>query len=541
MFITYPEDYSCSSEADFRVNVWHARRGAQRAVNYARYLGYSASKATVIAHSMGGILARLHAAGRNGDYYRADNLGQGDFYKLITLYTPHRGSAGACVLDGIGSFWPTYVLSPPVCFDCGAVRDLRPDSQEIQTLPAVTVPSHTIAGLGGSQAVSAMPLGVAVGAFRDRLGTVVFRMVSLINNLPSILGSSQNDLIVTQDSALGGLTGAATTSVPFQLHTGNDWFIGIHTGAGEQEYIGSQILEPLIRASVHSSQFAPSLPGNSNVSVPLVCVNPPVPPQPATNGGVTLTIDPTTQVVAPGGTVRMTVNRTGSFAPPSIYIGSTLGVARVDATPATINLPVAMNAYGTYNVHAVGVDTNNRVAFSSVVPFEVTTAAQLVALEVATQWVGLGCVGDTFTLEVIGRFNDGSSRSLNAAEVGTTYTSSSSAVVGLSGAGTLMALGNGQATVRVANGAYSATVAVEVSPSLCIPPLCYANCDASTTPPVANVGDFTCFLQQYSAAILLPGTQQVSHYANCDGSTLSPVINVADFTCFLQKYAAGCP
>lgn len=30
-------------------------------------------------------------------------------------------------------------------------------------------------------------------------------------------------------------------------------------------------------------------------------------------------------------------------------------------------------------------------------------------------------------------------------------------------------------------------------------------------------------------------------YANCDASTNPPVLNVADFTCFLQKYAAGCP
>ena len=61
---------------------------------------------------------------------------------------------------------------------------------------------------------------------------------------------------------------------------------------------------------------------------------------------------------------------------------------------------------------------------------------------------------------------------------------------------------------------------------------CYANCDGSTTPPVANVADFTCFLQKFAA---------LDPYANCDGSTVPPVINVADFTCFLQKFAAGCP
>ena len=61
---------------------------------------------------------------------------------------------------------------------------------------------------------------------------------------------------------------------------------------------------------------------------------------------------------------------------------------------------------------------------------------------------------------------------------------------------------------------------------------CYANCDNSTTPPVLNVADFTCFLQRYAAG---------QSYANCDLSTQPPVLNVADFTCFLQRYAAGCP
>jgi trimeric autotransporter adhesin len=61
---------------------------------------------------------------------------------------------------------------------------------------------------------------------------------------------------------------------------------------------------------------------------------------------------------------------------------------------------------------------------------------------------------------------------------------------------------------------------------------CYPNCDASTTPPVLNVQDFTCFLQRYAAG---------DSYANCDSSTIPPTLNVQDFTCFLQAYAAGCP
>ena len=29
-------------------------------------------------------------------------------------------------------------------------------------------------------------------------------------------------------------------------------------------------------------------------------------------------------------------------------------------------------------------------------------------------------------------------------------------------------------------------------------------------------------------------------YANCDASTTAPVLNVLDFTCFLNRFAAGC-
>jgi hypothetical protein len=61
---------------------------------------------------------------------------------------------------------------------------------------------------------------------------------------------------------------------------------------------------------------------------------------------------------------------------------------------------------------------------------------------------------------------------------------------------------------------------------------CYPNCDNSTTSPILNVQDFTCFLQRYAAG---------DTYANCDNSTQAPTLNVQDFTCFLQSYAAGCP
>jgi hypothetical protein len=60
---------------------------------------------------------------------------------------------------------------------------------------------------------------------------------------------------------------------------------------------------------------------------------------------------------------------------------------------------------------------------------------------------------------------------------------------------------------------------------------CYPNCDQSTTPPILNIADFTCFLIKFAAQ---------DPYANCDHSSAPPMFNVADFSCFLTKFAAGC-
>jgi hypothetical protein len=77
--------------------------------------------------------------------------------------------------------------------------------------------------------------------------------------------------------------------------------------------------------------------------------------------------------------------------------------------------------------------------------------------------------------------------------------------------------------------------------SCIFPEPCYPNCDASTTPPILNVEDFTCFITEFASALALPPQQQLDHYANCDQSTTPPVLNVQDFTCFINRFAQGCP
>jgi hypothetical protein len=61
---------------------------------------------------------------------------------------------------------------------------------------------------------------------------------------------------------------------------------------------------------------------------------------------------------------------------------------------------------------------------------------------------------------------------------------------------------------------------------------CYANCDGSTTPPLLNAADLTCFVNRFLAG---------DAYANCDASSTPPTLNISDFACFLNRFAAGCP
>ncbi len=77
-----------------------------------------------------------------------------------------------------------------------------------------------------------------------------------------------------------------------------------------------------------------------------------------------------------------------------------------------------------------------------------------------------------------------------------------------------------------------AQVTVFCGSSGCPAPCGYANCDGSTTPPVLNINDFSCFLNRFATGDV---------YANCDQSTTPPVLNVLDFACFMNTYAKGCP
>lgn len=110
---------------------------------------------------MGGLLGRLYVTGFGGvQYKRNENFMEGDFHKLITLNTPHKGSPLANLLTSTNpALLPLKFAADELlgCTSCGAVADLRTDSTVNTSWLAqnvAEVPCHAIVSTGGSDIIN---------------------------------------------------------------------------------------------------------------------------------------------------------------------------------------------------------------------------------------------------------------------------------------------------------------------------------------------------------------------------------------------------
>ncbi|MGE3109968.1 MAG: GC-type dockerin domain-anchored protein [Phycisphaerales bacterium] len=163
-FHVHVADYERTNNVRFRENIFEHQvvsKAVMRAKRLAADEDIAVSQVDIFGHSMGGLLARLWTVQENM-YRRRDNLFRGDFHMLVTVNTPHRGSQIACLsveqdgrLTSYGHQYGYYAdLFQGRCTPCGAVADLRPDSDALfelnRSVPSVSVPVHAMYGVGGS-------------------------------------------------------------------------------------------------------------------------------------------------------------------------------------------------------------------------------------------------------------------------------------------------------------------------------------------------------------------------------------------------------
>ncbi|MBL8227367.1 MAG: alpha/beta fold hydrolase [Bryobacterales bacterium] len=184
-----------------------------------RSTSVAVSQVDIVAHSMGGLIVRAMAS---KDIYRSrDTFREGFVHKLITIDTPHSGSAFAARLLGTSvdcrsAF--TYVGQKRVG---DAVRDLAPNSDLLQRLRTSTVPlrTHTAVGIASfNQEVSAsLDFNRANGGWlatvcSTLLPTGSFRAVFQEDSDLIVSASSQRGTGLTPNPSSSFVRGSPTTS-----------------------------------------------------------------------------------------------------------------------------------------------------------------------------------------------------------------------------------------------------------------------------------------------------------------------------------------
>jgi len=209
--LLYVADYTASNDLNFKSNEYEVYAAINETFDKLRDLKYSVGKVDIIAHSMGGILARTYL---QADYYR------NDIHKLITLNTPHSGTQIANFLLGYeNTNWAVAVSlkmtkgKKPDSYLNGAVNDLRYNSPVMlnnfiegnTNLNKNIVPTHVIRTRGVSDDCNllAMVLGYIAGT--NPLFVTVFNF-------------DEHDLIVPFLSQTGGVN--TFTSINNQCHLG---------------------------------------------------------------------------------------------------------------------------------------------------------------------------------------------------------------------------------------------------------------------------------------------------------------------------------
>ena len=447
-------DYRNTNADHFAVNLQVPATAVQNVLEWDRDQRIAATRADFVAHSMGGILARQWAA--SPGYRRASNFQAGDFHKLITLDSPHFGARSDSYVVSIreeiivGRLFAAAMYEAGMPINDGAVDDLEFFSQAIESIGPANVPSHALAGVGGSDFQSFCP-GLS-GIFIKTIA--FFARESVPELLTRIYGTEPNDVVVGLDSQNGPLPSEATsTPIP-----GPD---GVHfcvTASG----VYADAIVALLNTPVTANEFQyfPQVTPPQGVSAERMkrwkassreqsIVQSSVTIQPLLGGTDT---EPRASVpvrVAASPDVRRVL---------LITVGH--DAVEIGAPPFEANVAIPATASGPVKLVAVG-DDGHGFALSEPLVLNATPSGPIVSLESRPAALLLMAGEPAAQLEAHGTFADGIVREVTGI-LGTEIVSSDATVAAVSDSGAVRALRPGAATLTVRNGSAFVDIPVKV-------------------------------------------------------------------------------
>jgi PKD repeat protein len=408
--------------------------------------GIAASRADVITHSMGGLLARAWV-----------HDGHDVIHKLITLNTPHDGSAYATWLyglvgcgaacDAIDSLFTAAGLP----LDRGAIADLREGAaSRIDAIDTPGLRAHALVGLAS----------LDEPCFSQRSSV----LKDLQDYAASFLGTAwsfaeQNDEVVGAASQSGGIPASENvrgcTSAHWNVTSNSGTFAAGSTHPG---LAYSDRLFQLLNSSVAGGEFG-VFPRPSAVARPVITAAlhaPAIAAAPSTD--LAIASPAAGQVVAPGAVVSVWVDA------PATATGVTVAApgqfVRASGPPWVAAIRIPDTANGPWPlVAAANVAGILNVSGTVTLAASPTGAPARLTVDPLQLYAG---AGGTAQVTVFGVFPDGVARNVTNGS-GTTYESLDPSIATVDANGRITGLRPGMTSIRVQNGAVEATLLVTVT------------------------------------------------------------------------------
>ncbi len=399
-------------------------------------------------------------------------------------YTDNRQTFLGDGMDWYFEHWKEEVR----CLTCGAVRDLRPDSEMMAGLNSVpiSVPSHAMVGLGGDTAESPEKY-----AKEKRLATFIYGLsIGRIGLTPSELFCSDNDTAVGAPSQRAGLGPEHLTTT-----AGN---VGLHfpTIAEYPDAASNEAATELLQASVGSSKFADGFPIFPPWSFPLIpgpaeCAAPlgqgahfsPAGVRnsaiPRVTNGLAVSIVPAKESYAPGEFVTIEISGRNGYVPTNMWIAVQDGELfdlRGNSNRVELNLPEWI---GDLSINAWGLDALGRMATSNKVIGLATTQA-VVRLDISPAQFRFYPGNEPASPSVSAVYADGVLRRIAPAAPGLEFSIANTNIAELSIKSAIVALAPGKTmlTAMYKTNTSKASVVVSEGKSV-VAPLSYAQWSAT--------------------------------------------------------------
>jgi len=448
----------------FEENNWVIKKYVTEAVKAVTDDGYVAKKADVVAHSMGGVLAKKYGTKEN-------------IHSITTVATPHYGSPWADIIwpmvdeadHDLGewliaqSFNDLKLNGIRLNVTNGAIEDLRTNTHNVLA-NSLHCPTYVISGIWPASDQRTI-------LFIKMLAWVVkycrlpgWQAIDVVNDLVGfnqyLFGNERNDWAVSESSQEGGLP------------PGDDDWVWWHLSETTDDEILDKIIAFLHRTSTPPSP-APALYAQTLEEPRLRRFLPDV-KMGESSGTVEITNPLDGQTFNPGDTVTVEITVSNENA-VVLLSTSTVESALIEEAPYTFQFVIPIEAIGPVTIMVGARDDVGFIA-SDEVTINIAQIASLIgmALYPDSPLIPMA-LGSSVPLTVYGLYGDNVSRNITGSGCGTTYSSSSSTIAEVSIDGMITANSAGQAIITVTNSGVSkqVTAICNSEPDITVMPVGY--------------------------------------------------------------------